>query len=252
MTRWIRANPLLAFFVLAYALTWPLAALVAISLSFGLLGLFGPAAAAIIVAWVCEGRAGVTGLLAKVRLWRVAPAWYAIAVLVPIAVSGVVASTAVSLGWATSIHWTPFTPLTLVLFVLVVGEEIGWRGFALPRMIARFGVGRASLFLGLLWGFWHFPTFFLAGASQSEVPIAVYIAFTTALSGAFTWLWVNTQGSVLLATLLHGAVNAFGFTAEGLAAPQRMWLTAGAWAVCSLVLLALGQERRDPVPAPVR
>jgi hypothetical protein len=172
-----------------------------------------------------------------------------IAFALPIAVSGVVALGARSLGLSTGIEWTKIGPINLVIFVLVVGEEIGWRGFALPRMIEKFGVGRASLFLGLLWGMWHFPTFFIKGVTQSEVPILVYLAYTTALCGAFTWIWLHTRGSVLLATLFHGAVNTVGFTAVGLPAPQRMWLTAGAWALGSIVLLALGQERNATTPA---
>lgn len=247
----IRASPLAAFFLLAYALTWPLAALTGINLGFGLLGLFGPAAAAIIVARASQGAVGVSSLLEKVRIWRVAPVWYAIAFLLPLAVSGVVSLIALAVGRATSVHLSPLSPIGLVLFVLVLGEELGWRGFALPRMIERFGVGRASLLLGLLWGFWHFPTFFLKGAPQAEVPIIAYVAYTTALAGAFTWIWVHTRGSVLLATLFHGAVNLIGFTASGLAAGDRMWLTAGVWAAAAILLLALGQERRTPVPSPI-
>lgn len=247
----IRASPLAAFFLLAYAITWPLAALTAVHLGFGLLGLFGPAAAAIIVSRASQGPAGVSTLFAKIRTWRVAPVWYAIVFLLPLAVSGVVALIALALGRATSVHLTPLSPIGLVLFVLVLGEELGWRGFALPRMIERFGVGRASLLLGVLWGFWHLPTFFLEGAPQAEVPILAYVAFTTALAGAFTWIWVHTRGSVLLATLFHGAVNLIGFTATGLPPGDRMWLTAGVWAVAAILLLALGQERRTPVPSPM-
>lgn len=250
MARWIRSSPLAAYFVLAYGLTWPLAVLVKISLSFGLLGLFGPAVAALIVVYVCDGRPGVAALLDKVRLWRVGALWYLLVLALPLAVSGVVALIAMALGLATGIRWTPIGPLSLLLFVLVVGEEIGWRGFALPRMIDRFGIGWASLLLGLLWGFWHFPTFFLKGAAQAEVPIVAYIAFTTALSGAFAWVWLHTRGSVLIATLLHGAVNAVGFTAVELSATNRMWLSAGVWAVFAILLLALGQERRVAPSSP--
>ena len=118
-----------------------LAALVTVSLSFGLLGLFGPAVAAIIVARVCDGPAGVSALLSKVRLWRVSPIWYVVVFALPLAVSGVVALAARSLWLASGIEWTRIGPINLVIFVLVVGEEIGWRGFALPRMIEKFGVG---------------------------------------------------------------------------------------------------------------
>jgi membrane protease YdiL (CAAX protease family) len=247
----IRASPLAAFFLLAYALTWPLAALTPVNLGFALLSLFGPAAAAIIVSHALGGKAGVSGLLASVGIWRVAPVWYLIVFLLPLAVSGVVSLVAVATGRATGVHLTSLSPVGLVLFVLVLGEELGWRGFALPRMIERFGVGRASLLLGLLWGCWHFPTFFIKGAPQAEVSIVAYLGYTTALAGAFTWIWLHTGGSVLLATIFHGAVNLIGFTATGLAPGDRMWLTAGAWALAAILLLALGQERRAPMPAPM-
>ena len=247
----VRAAPLPAFFLLAYAITWPLAALTPVSLAFGLLALFGPAVAAFVVARIVDGPAGVAELLARIRLWRIGVGWYLLVFLIPLAVSGVVSLVALTFGFASRAHFTAIAPLSILIFVLVVGEEIGWRGFALPRLLARFGPGRASLILGVLWGFWHFPTFFIAGAPQAEVPIVAYIAYTTALSGAFTWVWLRTRGSVLLATLLHGAVNAVGFTAVGLPAANRMWLTAGAWAVAALLLLALGQERRATARSPL-
>jgi membrane protease YdiL (CAAX protease family) len=247
----IGGRPLPAFFLLAFAITWPLALLTPVSLAFALLSLFGPAAAALIVARAAEGRAGVSALLAKVRDWRMSPVWYAVVFLLPLAVSGAVSLVALALGRATSVHLTPLSPIGLVLFVLVLGEELGWRGFALPRLIERFGIGRATLVLGLLWGFWHFPTFFLKGAPQSEVPIMAYLAYTTALAGAFTWIWLHTRGSVFIATLFHGAVNMIGFTAVGLAPGEKMWLTAGAWSVAAILLLALGQERRAPLSSPM-
>jgi membrane protease YdiL (CAAX protease family) len=247
----IRARPLPAFFLLACAVTWPLAALTPLHLGFALLGLFGPAAAGLIVARATDGRAGVSALLARVGEWRVSPVWYAVVFLLPLAVSGVVSYVALALGRATSVHLTPFNPIGLVVFVLVLGEELGWRGFALPRLIERFGVGRATLVLGVLWGLWHLPTFFLDGAPQSEVPILAYVAYTTALAGAFTWIWLHTRGSVLLATLFHGAVNLIGFTAVGLPPGDRMWLTAGVWSLAAILLLALGQERRATLPTPI-
>src|SRR5262245_26710707 len=126
LTDRIRTSPLGAFFFLACAFTWPLAGLTALNLGFGLLALFGPAAAALIVARTVDGKPGTTALRQKVRLWRVAPIWYAIVFLLPLAVSGVVSLLALALGRATSAHLTPINPIGLVLFVLVLGEELGW------------------------------------------------------------------------------------------------------------------------------
>jgi len=87
------------------------------------------------------------------------------------------------------------------------GEEIGWRGYALPRLAARFGLGRASILLGLLWGSWHLPQFFIPEADTYGQSFFVYVLQVTALSVAMAWLYARTNGSLLLVMLLHAAVN---------------------------------------------
>ena len=240
-----------AFFILAYALTWPLAVLVKISLSFGLLGLFGPDG----------GRADRRARLRRTRR-ACRPCWPRCGSggshrLVPPGVRPAARGLGRGeprsrwrSGLATDIGWTPIGPLSLVLFVLVVGEEIGWRGFALPRMIDRFGVGRASLLLGLLWGFWHFPTFFLKGATQAEVPIVAYIAFTTALSRRVHLGLAPHPGQRADRDAVPRRGEHRGFH-RGRTDPGRTGCGSapGVWAVFAIFLLALGQERRgDSLP----
>jgi membrane protease YdiL (CAAX protease family) len=88
-----------------------------------------------------------------------------------------------------------------------LGEEIGWRGYALPRLTERFGLARASLALGLIWACWHLPVFFIPGLDQYGQSFPVYVLQVTALSVAMAWLYVHTNGSLLLAILMHSAIN---------------------------------------------
>lgn len=99
------------------------------------------------------------------------------------------------------------------------GEEVGWRGYALPRMAGRLGFGLASVVLGAVWGLWHLPLFFVPGEDYGQ-PFFVFTMGTTALSVAIAWLYVNTKESLLLTMLMHSAVNqTVGIVPDTLAQP---------------------------------
>jgi membrane protease YdiL (CAAX protease family) len=166
---------------------------------------------------VTEGREGVVRLLRRVLQWRVGLAWYvftfvglpAIETLGTIAIPGALAST-------TPINWLPELMSAAIFFVYPallagpLGEEIGWRGFALPRLQRLAGSVKASLILGILWAFWHAPIWFSGQWSAPTVPnIAVYVFWIVAVTFTFTWVFNNTQGSVLMAILLHGTMDVF-------------------------------------------
>jgi membrane protease YdiL (CAAX protease family) len=87
------------------------------------------------------------------------------------------------------------------------GEEIGWRGFALPRLAVRMGFARASLVLGIVWAGWHLPQFFLAGADTYRQSFPIWAVEVVAISVALAWLYSHTSGSLLLTMLLHSAIN---------------------------------------------
>lgn len=88
-------------------------------------------------------------------------------------------------------------------------EEIGWRGYALPRLQSRMAALSSSLIIGVIWALWHVPSFFLLpGADQAALPFLWYIPSVLAIAVVFTWLYNNTRGSLLLATLLHTSIQA--------------------------------------------
>jgi membrane protease YdiL (CAAX protease family) len=112
-------------------------------------------------------------------------------------------------------HWPPFgqTPVYIMMFAMMVstpiqaGEEIGWRGYALPRLAEKFGLGGASVILGLVWASWHLPLFFLPGTDSYGQSFIVYLLAVTALSVALAWLYWRTNGSLFLTMLMHAAIN---------------------------------------------
>ena len=203
ITAFVKRHPLVAFFVLAYALTWPLIPLVSVSPLWGFPALFGPALAAVIVAAITDGRPGLRDLLGRLVRWRVGARWYAVALGLPMVLALAAAGLHLLLGAQTSVNFGELSVLNFVVFVLIVGEELGWRGYALPRLLAERSALVASLILGALWGAWHLPTFFVAGAPQYGLPFSAFVLLTMAYSVVIGWVYVHVRGSVLIASLMQ-------------------------------------------------
>jgi membrane protease YdiL (CAAX protease family) len=215
---------LTVFFVLAFVLTWLLLVPQALS-AHGVLSLelpdavfivvgYMPALAAVLVARACGGRAAVGGLLRRLLVWRVGAGWYGVAVLgFPIVF---VASFALYhlLGGSrpTPIDASVGLPLgylvNLIVLGLLNGEEIAWRGFALPALQRRYSALTASLILGPIEALFHAPLFLTPGQPQSHIPPLGFLGLSVADAILFTWLFNNTGGSLLLVYLFHAAQNA--------------------------------------------
>jgi membrane protease YdiL (CAAX protease family) len=96
----------------------------------------------------------------------------------------------------------------IVILLISLGEEFGWRGFALPRLQERFSALNASLVLGVVWGFWHFPGFLIGTGVPLDLPFGVFLLWTVLATVLMTWIYNNTGGSILSAILFHSAANA--------------------------------------------
>jgi len=174
-------------------------------------GVFAPALVALWLTWRAEGTAGTSALLARVTQWRVGARWYVFAVgyMAAIKLAVAVVHRVVTGAWplfgsdacyvmvAATIFSTPFQ----------AGEEIGWRGYALPRLAAHVGLAGASVLLGVIWAAWHLPLFFIPGTGTTGQSFPLYMLQVTALSVAFAWLYLQTNGSLLLTMLMHAAIN---------------------------------------------
>lgn len=205
----VARHELIAFYVIACAVTWSLASLAAVSFSLVLLALFGPAFAAAGVSLIRGGVPAVRDLMRRVFIWRVDVRWYAAAVAIPFL--HVLAALALerALGRPAPLDIGDFSTTTLIFGVLVVGEELGWRGYLLPRLLERYSALTASLMVGVLWGLWHLSVFLTPAFPHSERSFPLFMISTTVYSVWFTWLFLRTRGSVLLATLFHASLNLF-------------------------------------------
>jgi membrane protease YdiL (CAAX protease family) len=150
------------------------------------------------------------------------------------------------LAWArATVDFGGLSVLNFVVFVLIVGEELGWRGYALPRLLAQRSALAASLILGVMWGAWHLPTFFVTGAPQYGLPFSAFVLLTMAYSVAIGWVYVHARGSVLIASLMHGAINlSQGFFLGGVDPASEYWLLAAVYGVAALAFGANPSRKR--------
>jgi membrane protease YdiL (CAAX protease family) len=279
-------HPLVFFFLMAYAFSWiawapwvlseegagllPFSSpLLAPALPIGIF--LGPTLAAFIMTAATEGRAGIRRLLRRIVLWRVGLGWYLFAFIgVPLVMT--LGTIIVPGGLASMQFLGPgyvLTYLVTFIFVLLIGgplgEEIGWRGFALPRMQPLHGPLVGSIILGLLWALWHLPEFLVptwAASSGGTSPIAIvkFCIFAIAITIILTWVFNNTKGSVLMAILVHASIDAPFLPFSVLLGPSEvmnsMLVGFGALALVVVALTRgrLGyehyqQEVEEPAPA---
>jgi membrane protease YdiL (CAAX protease family) len=174
-------------------------------------GAFGPLVSAGILTWVTGD--SLREWARQALEWRVRPRWYVAALGLPLVF------TTLPLTVAFAALGTPIEPSLLLgrlptvvigmVFVFFLGggqEELGWRGFALPRLQQSYSALGASLIIGVVWAIWHLPLFFTAWG-DSQLPFPVYSIALVALSVLFTWLYNNTRGSVLLTMMMHASFN---------------------------------------------
>lgn len=217
-----REASLATYFALTFLLAWVLwisaAAITATaSLSTGIRALFflpGTFAPGIVAIWLTardQGPSGTRALLGRIFKWQVGARWYVFAVtyLAAVKLGAAIAYRVITGGWPGFGQ----VPLYLLLAAVVfstpfqAGEEIGWRGYALPRLASRMGLASGSVVLGIIWALWHLPLFFIAETTTTGQSFPVYLLSVTALSIAFAWLYWRTGGSLLLVMLLHAAAN---------------------------------------------
>ncbi len=265
---------LVKFFVLTYAVMWTLFISVAVAripargplgTVLILLGAYSPSLVALGLTARDEGATGIRALLGRVLRWRVAARWYLFAVgYIP----AIKLTVALVHRLATG-AWPRFGTEPWYLIPVAIafstpfqaGEEIGWRGYALPPLAARFGLARASVLLGLIWACWHLPQFFIPEADTYGQSFFVYVLQVTALSVAMAWLYAHSNGSLLLVMLMHSAVNnskdivpsaVSGATQTfGLSASLVAWLTVTLLWICAAYFLAR-MPRWDPTATPER
>lgn len=192
-------------------------------------------------------------LLKRLGQWRVGLIWYLITVSFPFLVGLTAVGISSMLGSASARQIGPFSFFALILGILIFGEELGWRGFALTRLQARYGALLASLIFGLIHAVWHLPyLMFISGQDLFGAPFLAYWIMTTANAIVLTWILNHAQSSVLIATLYHAMFNATGFLyvgiSAGLSVAEYWWMRAAVYACAAIiVLLVAGPSLTRPI-----
>ena len=229
ISAFIRSHPLISYFFLAYAGMWLLVAPLVLDtfemiqlsdgmslLLFALSSLSGPTLAAYVVTGVLEGKAGMGRLFRRTFQFRAGLQWYAVALFVFLSIWLAAYSflyngaPLVALAANPSLLISTFLPGVLLgLLIPSIGEEPGWRGFALPRMQAAYGPVLATILLGTLHGVWHLPALFTPLLGPFTVDgFLVFVLTAAAGTFIYTWVFNNTRGSVWIAMVMHAASNA--------------------------------------------
>ena len=257
------AKQLSVFFAMTFAWSWAcwlLAPVVKADSSFAssalfFMGGFGPSVAAIALVGVMGGRVGLNAWLARRLQWRGRWGWITLAFLAPLAVLAPAAALHMAIGGV-----IPPSPamghigLLIVNFGLVfliggpLGEEFGWRGYALPVMQQHLGWRTSSLVVGGIWGVWHLPLFFIAGSSQNQGSIAAFFVLIVTTSVFYTWLYNRSEGSLLPVLALHTASNSWPSVVPILPsdADQRPYLFVVGLVVIAAVWLLCRRDHIEP------
>jgi len=256
MKTWIQKHPLLSFFALTFALAFgttftgiyldPEATVVPWSLEW-FLNAFSPTISALVVTALIGGWPEIKRLLSGFTRWNVGLRWYLAAMFLflgPLAFALVYIALGNSPeGLAPGLTTTAILgQLLFTLFSGPLAEEAGWRGFALPRLQERYNAFVSSLVLGVIWCFWHLPLYFKPGSSQQGIPFPVYLMLVVTLGIYFTWLYNNTQGSLVISVLAHFSFNlSGGFIAGtlGLLPPMILYVAAGSLLVLTVVFVVI-------------
>src|SRR3954470_12475092 len=215
---WTQRHRLVAFFGLTFLLSWWSWPFYAVGLAPTAFFACGPLMAALVVIGVAEGRAGFRELGVRMIRWRVGWTWWLVAVGTPLAVLAVAAAANVTLFSAPApvlagVAWTQLALGAAIRFINPLdgplGEEPGWRGYALPLLQARRSPLASAAVLGVLVTLWHLPL-----VVTSQLP-AVGLPITFAITFVYVWLFNRTGGSVLLTIVLHIAQGTVSYGALG-------------------------------------
>lgn len=204
-----------------------------------ILAVFTPSLVALILTAITKGKNGVYELFIKQTLQKAAFKWFLLSVTgIPILVSLAVL---ISLSFDVSrfgLRTTQLLPQILIIILIAVGEEYGWRGFLLPRLIKKYSVFHSSIVLGFIWGSWHFPAYLIGTGVPLQMNFLVFLLWVILGTLFISWIYYYTK-SVLTSILAHISANAaFNYLPilpEFTGSMQAFWL----FLLCMLVLVVV-------------
>src|SRR5215207_5434079 len=217
----VKRHPIITFFVLTYVFTWAIESPLVFlgdsltgtqSLVLVILASNVPSAVAIVLTAMVFGRGALRKLLGRLLIWRVNPIWYLVVFLGPVALTGgVVGLNALMGGPALSLG---MSLLGIAIFFAIsifpgsaLGEEIGWRGYVLPRLQSRMSALSAALLIAPIWALWHLPLWLTGEPGRTPTLYVAFFVSVFPMSVLLTWVYNSTGGSLLRVVLAHATFN---------------------------------------------
>ena len=275
----VKGHPVISYYALAFAISWG-GILIAVGLGPGGFSatpqqlqmdvpyavpamILGPSVAGILLTGFIYGRAGLHEFRSRLLRWRVGARWYAVALFIaPLSMMAVLlALSLLSPEFLPRIFTAGDKPILLLMGIavgLVAGifEELGWTGFAVPTLLRlRYGVLGTGLIVGVLWGAWHLPiNFWASGVTSGELSLAIFlpawllgilVGSLTAYRVLMVWVYERTNGSLLMAILMHVSLATFTFILTPPLGGAPYWVigfayAAALWVVVAAVAVAQG------------
>lgn len=269
LSNWFERHSLVLYFIITYAVSWAIwspiflvtQGLVEWQVPFSVyyLGSFGPMVSALIMTSITRGGSGVVKLLSRLLMWRVDLRYYAFAVLAPVGLfviaillNRIITGTWPNLNLLGEADYMPSLGIAGVLILWFMtyglGEETGWRGYALPHLQRKKPAANAALILGILWGCWHIPAFFFRDTyiEMGIIGFPMLLVSIVFASVVFAWLYNSTGGSLLLVTLFHVFFNWLSVSeAGGQNVAIIMTVPLIVWSI--YVVRKFGQENVAPI-----
>jgi membrane protease YdiL (CAAX protease family) len=204
---------------------------------------FIPALMAITLTALSEGKAGVRSLLGKLSQRRVKFKWVVITVALAFVMRLTISLIALGLGMIPAIHLRPGSPaqvviLAFILFLFAIPEELGWRGYALSKLIPQHSPLTTSLIVGILWGSLHLALH-LPGMIYAGLPLLPTLLQLIGLSVLITWLYMQTDGNILLTSLFHAAQSFFVIVNEGIPLAKLVWLMSAVYLAIAFIIVII-------------
>lgn len=268
---WLRNHPIPGFFMMTFFMAWSqwlvLGWFAPQHYLWTLPGAWAPTVSALLLIGLSEGRAGVRRFLKGVVHWRVPIGWYVVVLF------GIAAIAILAIGVGTLLGipvpgitlptglpqraWVAFLPVLFLVNLFMGGplaEDIGWRGYILPKLREQMSTLSASILIGVIWAFWHLPFFIFPewGLLTGDIPFIWFLLLTTSWSVLFAWVYVNTQ-SILMPVLFHAAINTtlgtLGILGAGSENVHLLTInTILTWVAVGLVVLFFGKDLRRAGP----